>query len=175
MGKAGVARAVDSRAASFQEERKPDTSSDRPHGSRCPCCRIPDSGCRFSFPSSDSGLLETHMQKQLHPPTDKLPLPFPYRPSGRSFHHFCCTLHRPDIRRYSCLAGTGFSLHYRLRLFSSNRKLRIPMVTIPISFLRTLMLSRTTMIFLKESPMALSGRSSCICFSGAVIAKADWI
>ena len=64
---------------------------------------------------------------------------------------------------------------YRLRLFSSNRKLRIPMVTMPASFLRALIFSRTTMIFLKESLIAFSGRSSCSRFSGAGRAKADWI
>ena len=91
-------------------------------------------------------------------------------------------------RRFFCVflfrvfGAAGFADHsyglrrlrpssYKFRLFSSSRKFRMPMVMMPISFLRSLILSRTTMIFLKESPMALRGRSSCACFSGVVIAN----
>ena len=45
---------------------------------------------------------------------------------------------------------------YNSKLFSLNKNRRIPIVTIPISFLRGFILSLTTIIFLNESPIALS-------------------
>ena len=63
---------------------------------------------------------------------------------------------------------------YNLRLSSSNKNCLMPIVTIPVSFLRSLILSLTIIIFLKESPIRARGRSSCACFSGVGKANADW-
>lgn len=69
----------------------------------------------------------------------------------------------------------SFVLLYRSRLFSSRRNCRSPIVTRPLSSRRRMILSRTTIIFLKESSTRSKGRSAFCCFSSSGIMKADWI
>lgn len=64
-------------------------------------------------------------------------------------------------------------LSHIFKLFSSSRKLRRPMVVMPSSFLLTLILSATIMIFLNESEIRTKDRCSWAIFSSLFMAKAD--
>lgn len=65
--------------------------------------------------------------------------------------------------------------NYKFKLFSSKRKLYMPMVTIPFSSLLGLILFFTTIIFLNESLILTRELVSCLNLSIFSIEKADWI
>ena len=68
-----------------------------------------------------------------------------------------------------------FSRNHKSKLFGFNRKSIIPITTIPSSFRQSLILSFTTMIFLKESPIRTREFFSCSILSLSGMEKADWI
>ena len=79
---------------------------------------------------------------------------------------YCVVLNRSAILYINLLS-------YNFKLFSSSKKFRRPTVIIPFSSLRTLILSPTTMIFLKESGMLRRLRCSCFTLSAVESANAD--
>ena len=76
----------------------------------------------------------------------------------------------PNCKRF---AGLQFGMPYKSRLLRLRRKSIIPIITMPCSLRHSLILSFTTIIFLKESGMFIKGFCSCLILLLSGIANAD--
>ena len=81
----------------------------------------------------------------------------------------CCFILRPQLGQTLLF----LPIIYKSRLSGFNRKSMMPIITIPFSLRHSLILSFTTMIFLKESSMRTNEFCSCSIFSWSGIANAD--